>query len=141
MYDDYPRYGVPWANRKRIIPLKTYSGRIVRNRKPHKFQIQDVDRIIRKIDPPPDAGADFSWIVKAMQKLADGVLYFIDKFLFWMNRDCLFIIHNLIDGLMTTIIRSAFSEAERLNLLEDLIYRFIARTPWTIKIEKPKPRW
>jgi len=141
VYDDYPRYSVPWANRKRIIPLKTYSGRVVRTRKTHHFKIEDVDRIIRRIEPPADAGIDFSWIVKAFQKLADGVLYFIDKYLFWMNREALFIIHNLIDGLMTTIIRSAFSEAERLNLLEDLIYRFISRTDWKITIEKPKPKW
>lgn len=40
----------PWALRERVSPLRTYSGRVVYDRKPHRFTIRDVERITSKVD-------------------------------------------------------------------------------------------
>ena len=43
----------PWEQRERIKPLRTYSGRIVYDKRIHPFSLKDVERISNKILDKP----------------------------------------------------------------------------------------
>lgn len=47
-----PVAGKPWSERKRAIPLCTWSGRVVYEKKKHFFTIRDIERISKKVVPP-----------------------------------------------------------------------------------------
>lgn len=73
--DDYP----PWGKRTRIMPIKTYSGRVVYNRKMHPFSERDIVRIMGKISPPDNA--DDRWFEKVVQALRRATLEMLGRLL------------------------------------------------------------
>lgn len=40
----------PWSFRDRLVPTRTYSGRVVYDRKPHAFTVRDLERISARVD-------------------------------------------------------------------------------------------
>lgn len=73
----------PWTYRARIMPLRTYSGRVVYRRHKHTFMAKDAARILAKIQPAPnDDGEDWAHKVIAMLRAAtiamlERILYFL----------------------------------------------------------------
>jgi len=75
----------PWTYRKRAVPLRTYSGRVVYNRKPHNFTMRDAERILAKIEPPETAqvgtwvNSVFSFLRTATIAMLEKILPFLDE--------------------------------------------------------------
>lgn len=63
----------PWTYRNRIVPSRTYSGRIVYNRKKHYFTLGDARRIINKLEPPLTA-TPRSWVDELMTFLRETTI-------------------------------------------------------------------
>lgn len=74
----------PWTYRKRAMPLRTYSGRVVYNRKPHRFTVRDAERILAKIEPPETAEVGtwvdsiFNFLRRATIAMLEKILPFLD---------------------------------------------------------------
>jgi len=45
----------PWSARVRVVPMRTYSGRVVYDRKEHYFTAADLARITSKVKIDPEA--------------------------------------------------------------------------------------
>lgn len=70
----------PWTYRKRIVPLRTYSGRVVHDRKPHRFTMRDAERILAKIEPP-EAVQVRTWIESVFTFLRSATIAMLEKLL------------------------------------------------------------
>lgn len=73
--DDYP----PWGKRVRVVPLRTYSGKVVYNRKAHHWSDRDLARIMAKISPPDTA--DDSWMARLITTLKNSTLEMLERLL------------------------------------------------------------
>lgn len=74
----------PWSLRKRVLPTRTYSGRVVYSRKPHLFTLKDAERILAKLEPSPDeTGNSFSQTI--LRFLRDTTIAMLDKILFFLD--------------------------------------------------------
>jgi len=62
------------------MPLRTYSGRIVYDRKPHYFTMRDAERILAKIEPPEAAEVD-SWVNSVFKFLRGATIAMLEKLL------------------------------------------------------------
>lgn len=74
------RRSEPWSLRKRALPIRTYSGRIVYNRKPHIFTLRDAERILQKIQPPEAVEVD-TWVSRIFSFLRTATIDMLDKLL------------------------------------------------------------
>lgn len=79
MIEDDSRQHVynPWHFRDRIVPTRTYCGRVVYERPKHQFTMTDVERIVNKLEPPDeeDRGAlfgRFDRVLRAIWRLGLG---------------------------------------------------------------------
>lgn len=99
--DDYP----PWGKRERIVPLRTYSGRIVYPRKVHTFTERDVARIMAKISPPDNA--DNSWYGKVIQAIKDATISMLERLLPFMGEKEVVAIYDWAYDIVDKIITSA----------------------------------
>lgn len=74
----------PWTYRKRIVPLRTYSGRVVHDRHTHYFTMRDAERILAKVQPEnadpkhPWPGAVFDFLRSATIAMLEKLLPFLD---------------------------------------------------------------
>jgi len=66
--DQGESYSEPWTYRNRVIPERTYSGRVVYNRKKHFFRVEDAERVLQKLVPPDDMLGD-TWAEKVVEVL------------------------------------------------------------------------
>lgn len=73
--DDYP----PWGKRARLVPLRTYSGRVVYPHKKHKFTAADAARIVRALEPPENTND--GWFDRVIQVLQDATVAMLEKLL------------------------------------------------------------
>lgn len=65
------RRSEPWTYRSRVLPLRTYCGRVVHRRPKHFFRPADAARIMAKLEPAPaDDGEDWSRNVIAVLRAA-----------------------------------------------------------------------
>lgn len=78
--DDYTDDFPPWGRRERIVPLRTYSGRIVYKRKVHHFRVEDVSRIMAKVRPP-ESPSDSDWLTKAIESLQRATVEMLEVLL------------------------------------------------------------
>lgn len=77
--DDYSDNYPPWGKRARLVPLRTYSGRVVYPRKVHRFTATDAARILRALNPPDDPAA--GWFDRIIQSLQDATVAMLAKLL------------------------------------------------------------
>ena len=62
------------------MPLRTYSGRVVYNRKPHRFTLRDAERILAKIEPPETAQVG-TWVDSMFAFLRSATIAMLEKLL------------------------------------------------------------
>lgn len=74
------RASEPWSLRKRIVPLRTYCGRVVHDRQPHYFKIKDAQRILDKLQPPEADDAE-KWSNSVLRFLRHATIVMLDKIL------------------------------------------------------------
>jgi len=74
------RRSEPWTYRKRIVPLRTYSGRVVHDRKKHFFRVEDAQRILAKIVPPENEDGD-TWAQKVIATLREATIAMLGRIL------------------------------------------------------------
>lgn len=80
--DDYSDNYPPWGKRLRLVPIRTYSGRVVYKRKPNHFTMADVVRITDSIEPPDDA--DESWVYMIIQQLRAATIKMLGRILWYL---------------------------------------------------------
>jgi len=126
----------PWTYRKRIVPLRTYSGRVVHDRRRHFFTIADVSRILAKIQPP-DTGSDVpKWIDSVISTLREATLSMLDRLLWFMDERSVERLYEFGIEILDRMFRIDQSQS-RINLNARLLIVQIAdRAGLTVTIEK-----
>jgi len=76
--DQGESYSEPWTYRTRVIPQRTYSGRVVYNRKKHFFRVEDAERVLEKIVPPDDMLGD-SWAEQVVEVLRRATISMLER--------------------------------------------------------------
>jgi len=94
--DDYP----PWGKRKRLVPLRTYSGRVVYARKKHAFTANDVARILRKIGPPDKLTP--GWFEKIISILRDATLAMLNTLLPFLSSGETMALYDFVTEIIST---------------------------------------
>ena len=94
-------YSEPWTYRKRVIPLRTYCGRVVHDSRTHYFKMKDADRILRAIVVPESA--DDSWMTEATRLLKAGTLEMLGKILWFFGDDAVEAVYDFILGIVQKI--------------------------------------
>lgn len=77
--DDYTNNFPPWGKRQHIVPLRTYSGKVVYNRPPHRWTERDIARVMAKVSPPDNADDD--WYEKVIMALRQATLEMLQRIL------------------------------------------------------------
>lgn len=131
------RRSEPWTYRKRIVPLKTWSGRVVHDRRRHFFTIADVSRILSKIQPPDSSPDVPSWVSGVISTLREATLGMLDRLLWFMDEGSIEYLYEFGIDLLDRMFRidQAQSRAE-LNARR-LIIQIADRAGLVVTIKKP----
>jgi len=73
----------PWTYRARLVPLRTYCGRVVHRRHRHYFTVRDAARILEKLEPPPDTDGQ-NWALSIIATLRMATLAMLQRILFFL---------------------------------------------------------
>lgn len=82
--DTERKFREPWQFRKRLVPARTYSGRVVYDRPFHPMQAGDLARMARALAPPePGEPEIVQLIIRALRavslEMLDKILPFLDN--------------------------------------------------------------
>lgn len=77
------RKSEPWTYRARVVPLRTYCGRVVHRRHKHFFRAQDAARIMSKLEPAPTDEGDI-WARRTIQVLRHATLAMLERILLFL---------------------------------------------------------
>ncbi len=73
----------PWTYRARIVPLRTYSGRVVHHRHKHFFTARDAARILAKLEPAEkDEGS--TWAQTVITVLRNATIKMLQRILWFL---------------------------------------------------------
>lgn len=131
--DDYP----PWGKRSRLVPLRTYSGKVVYRRKTHYFTVEDATRILQKVSPPDNA--DDIWFERVIRLLREATISMLEKLLPFLPRGALEEIYLMVHGIIDKWFRSIGLTDE--NIREwavKLINQLAMHAKLDVKIEPQK---
>jgi len=70
----------PWTYRTRILPLRTYCGRVVHRRKKHYFSVADARRILDGLEPLPEDDTE-DWASKIIGTLRMATISMLQRIL------------------------------------------------------------
>jgi hypothetical protein len=126
----------PWTYRKRVVPLKTWSGRVVHNRRRHFFTITDVSRILAKIQPPDDTPNMSAWINGVISALREATLGMLDKLLFFMDSGSIEYLYQFAIDLLDKMFRIDQGEDEKKWAARRLIIQIADRVGLNIEFKK-----
>jgi hypothetical protein len=73
--DTEKQFREPWQFRKRLLPQRTYSGRVVYDRPLHPLQVGDLARMARALAPPDDV--DPNWIAAVIGTIREASLFLL----------------------------------------------------------------
>ncbi len=112
----------PWYKRKRIIPTRTYSGKVVYERKRHTMTEKDATRIMDAIKIPENG--DSNWLLKLILSILSMLFKLLQRAWFLVDRT---IIQALI-GKIEELIEWAVKTAQQLGIdylifIRNLIFR------------------
>ena len=74
------RRSEPWTYRSRVVPLRTYCGRVVHRRHKHYFRPEDAARIMRKLEPSQNDDGE-TWAKKVINVLRLSTLAMLERIL------------------------------------------------------------
>jgi len=77
------RESEPWTYRKRLVPMRTYSGRVVYDRHKHYFTVKDASRILAKLEPPSQ-GDGTTWAQEIIRVLRQATISMLQRILFFL---------------------------------------------------------
>lgn len=137
---DYTNEGSePWANRRRAIPRRTYTGRVVYPRSPsHRrgFTMRDVERILDSIVPPDDE--PMTWAQQVVASLRIATIAMLDKILFFLPESAVESIYEWSIQLLDRLFNIDTSEDGRKTMAARLLISHIAdRAGLIVTIKKP----
>jgi len=79
------RRSEPWTYRKRALPLRTYSGKVVYRHTKNRFTMRDVERILAKVEPKDTEDPD-SWVDSVMAFLRGATIEMLRKLMPFLDR-------------------------------------------------------
>lgn len=128
----------PWTYRTRLVPLRTYSGRVVHRRNKHLFTMEDAARIMAKLEPPAGSdGAD--WATSLIETLRMASIAMLRRILFFLPPGWIAGIYNwildLVDMVMSLL---KYDEKLRRDRAVEIIMYAAAKGGVSVFIEKPE---
>lgn len=124
----------PWTYRKRVIPLRTYSGKVVHRRKKHLFSPRDAARIIEKLEPPEEE-AD-GWAVAVMRALRQATIAMLEKILFFLDSESVEQIYDFGIQLLDILFRVEEGREERRDRIRLAIIHLAEMEGFEIKFKE-----
>lgn len=97
--DDYSDDFPPWGRRTRIVPQRTYSGRVVYERKVHHFRVEDVSRIMAKVRPP-ESPSDDGWLARAIESLQRATVEMLEVLLPFLDDRSVQALYDYVFGII-----------------------------------------
>ena len=76
----------PWTYRARVVPLRTWSGRVVHRHRKHYFEVSDAARILAKLEPLGDEASD-DWARNIIATLRQATIYMLQRILPFLEKD------------------------------------------------------
>lgn len=95
---------LPWENRLRIVPLRTYSGRVVYKKGKHYFSQSDVSRVVRSMEVEPDE-KKADWMTRLTEWLQQITIAMMEKILPFLSGEVVAELYYLIYELLGRIFR------------------------------------
>lgn len=117
----------PWSNRTRILPSRTYTGRIVYTRRKHYFTIDDVSRILDKIQPSDSTSDASSWISYVIQKLQDATIGMLERLLPFLDDRSIEYLYNFCLALIDKFLNLRTTESSPAHDARRLIVQIADR--------------
>lgn len=77
------RRSEPWTYRNRVVPLRTYCGRVVHRRQKHFFRPADAARIMAKLEPATTDDGE-KWSRGVILTLKTATLAMLERILFFL---------------------------------------------------------
>lgn len=98
--DDYSDDFPPWGKRARLVPLRTYSGRVVYARKKHRFTATDAARILRSLEPPDDPKR--GWFASIISALQVATVAMLQKLLPFLSSSETWALYDFVNDIIAT---------------------------------------
>jgi len=128
---DFPKKR-PWDMQVRTIPLRTYSGKVVRTRKKHYISIEDVVRIMNKINIP-DETAPEDFVTTVIRLLRRASIAMIQRLLMFLDERAAAELYDWCDELLDKLFGINQGSDRRISQAKSLIITVATRAG--IKIE------
>jgi len=125
----------PWTYRERIVPLRTYCGRIVHRRHKHYFTVKDATRILDKLVPPESADGSM-WAQQVIELLRGATLRMLDTLLPFLESWQIQGIYDWSVGLIDKLLGITNDIPRNQQQAIDLIYYLASRTGLTVDIKR-----
>lgn len=125
----------PWSKQKRVVPLRTYSGRVVYSRTKHYFTLQDAYRILNRIAPQTPE-QETNWFSYLMSGLRTLTLTMLDKILFFVPPDQVTQLYDWIHETLTKIFFGAPDSQATESRLLGLIILLSDKAGYEITLKK-----
>lgn len=135
------RKSEPWTYRSRLLPLRTYSGRVVYRRHKHYFTVRDAARIMAKLEPPEGSDGQ-SWTLNIISTLRMATLAMLQRILFFLPPGVIGELYDWGIGILDKLFyqTSGYKDASRtIEKAVSLINYAALQAGLTVKIERPKP--
>lgn len=130
------RSSEPWTYRKRVVPLRTYSGRVVHDRSKHFFTIGDVSRILAKIQPPDDTPDASQWANRIIQTLRDATLGMLERILWFLDQRSIEALYEFGVGILDKMFQVDQEKSSTSIYAQSLIIQIADRAGFTVTIKK-----
>lgn len=131
------RQSEPWTYRARLVPLRTYSGRVVHRRRKHYFTVRDAARIMAKLEPPEDTDGN-TWAQTVIATLRMATLAMLQRILFFLPPGVIGELYSWGIGILDGLFRQTQSDPAKTHQHAiQLIYYAAAKAGVVVTIEEP----
>lgn len=125
----------PWSNRSRLVPLRTYSGRVVHDRKRHYFTIEDVSRVLAAVQPPEQPSNIAGWIRGVIYTLKNATIGMLERLLPFLDEGAVEELYEFLIGILDKMV-FGLPQKETQNWARRIIREVAARAGLAVTIKE-----
>jgi len=125
----------PWTYRTRILPLRTYCGRVVHRRQKHYFKVSDAARILAGLEPLAEESSG-DWASNIIQTLRTATIYMLQRILPFLEKDSVTSLYDWCIEMLDQFFLVDRTDEEKEFAARRLIIQTADRAGLTVKISK-----
>jgi len=125
----------PWTYRARVVPLRTYCGRVVHRRKKHIFRVEDARRILERLEPLPTDDSE-DWARQIIFTLRMATISMLERILPFLDKNSITALYEWCIDMLDKFFLVDRTTQEKEAAARRLIIQTADRVGFTVTIKK-----